>query len=232
MLTVSGRGLEVALPTPDFDLWDSGVEHPAIIRTCVSEGDLPQVGSMSSDPFSTITAEELSRLLTDPMSHSFDRIIILDARFRYEFRGGRITGARNVRTRADIADIYERFRGENVCIVFHCEFSHNRGPTLMRLFRDYDRRQNGGRYPELCYPNILLLEGGYSNFYAQFRELCQGEYIPMRHPRFVENGELRRCHSDYSREILQDKQSAPKRRCSQDTLAAADLFTFNASQPL
>ena len=53
-----------------------------------------------------------------------------------------------------------QFKGQDVCIVFHCEFSRNREPTVMRMFRDYDRRQNMRNYPELCFPIILLLEGG------------------------------------------------------------------------
>ena len=237
MMSVAGRSFEVPIPTPEFDLWESETEKPRLIRSCSSQGGLPSIAPLSGDPFRTITADDLSRLLTDPMSHDFERIIIIDARFWYEFRGGRITGARNVTTRSELAGIYNQYRGQNVCIVFHCEFSRNRGPTLMRLFRDYDRRENGKNYPDLCYPNILLLEGGYSNFYSKCRSLCNGDYVRMRDPRFVENGELRRCHSDYSREILQDRQALPKRRSSSHTLVSMDALdgpslVFNASQPL
>ena len=240
------------IPRPDFDSWEElEPVRPRMVRSCSSQGGLPSlVLPDCTDPFQTITADELSSLLTDPMSHNFDRIFVLDARFSYEFRGGRISGARNVTTRAAMAGVYEQFKGQDVCIVFHCEFSRNRGPTLMRMFRDYDRRQNVRNYPELCFPNILLLEGGYRNFHAKFPELCTGGYVPMRDKKYVDNGELRRCYSDYSRDMLQEKEPEPgiRRRASQSSNLTIDLFGcsdgvgnsylceagfgFSASQPL
>ena len=53
-------------------------------------------------------------------------------------------------------------------VIFHCEFSSERGPTLSRFLRNQDRLRNNDSYPNLYYPEIYLLEGGYKAFYEQF----------------------------------------------------------------
>ena len=53
-------------------------------------------------------------------------------------------------------------------LVFHCEFSKCRGPKLYNLLRSFDREINFKNYPKLSYPQIFLLEGGYSEFYESF----------------------------------------------------------------
>ncbi|KAK3511271.1 hypothetical protein QTP70_034687, partial [Hemibagrus guttatus] len=45
-------------------------------------------------------------------------------------------------------------------IVFHCEFSSERGPRLCRYLRELDRAVNAQTYPHLLYPELYLMEGG------------------------------------------------------------------------
>ncbi|XP_030634756.1 cell division cycle 25 homolog d [Chanos chanos] len=67
-------------------------------------------------------------------------------------------------------------------ILFHCEFSSKRGPHLYQYLRALDRRLNVNVYPQLLYPELYLLQGGYKQFYACFPELCEPRgYVPMRH---------------------------------------------------
>ena len=224
MLARSCSRFDTPIPVPDFDKLGLEPEHCTTpVRPCLSQDALHPI---HGDPFESITAEELNELLTNPLSHNFDRIVVIDARFWYEFRGGRISGARNITTRAELAGFFNNYRGENVCIVFHCEFSRNRGPALMQMFRDYDRRQNARNYPELCFPHIRLLEGGYKNFFARFPHLCTGGYVPMRDRKYVDNGELRRCHSAYAMEMLQEQpaQEKVRRRLSAVISLKGDLF--------
>ena len=218
--------LDSPIPIPDFDTLGVDCKPKSHRMRCRSQDAFRILSEDSTDPFQTISAMNLKDLLTDPSCHDFDRIVILDGRFRYEFRGGRISGARNVVTRAELAAVYDQFRGQNVLLVFHCEFSKNRGPTLMRMFRDYDRKMNARNYPELCYPNMFLLEGGYKNFYANYPELCIGGYVPMRDQRHVDNGELRRCHSEYARDMLQENPLPGKvrRRASSLAWLGGELF--------
>ncbi|XP_058236697.1 cell division cycle 25 homolog d isoform X2 [Hemibagrus wyckioides] len=76
-------------------------------------------------------------------------------------------------------------------IVFHCEFSSERGPWLCRYLRELDRAVNAQMYPHLLYPELYLMEGGYKSFYSCCPELCEPHgYVPMRHRDFRE--QLRR----------------------------------------
>lgn len=184
---------------------------------------------VQSDPFKKIAAHELASLLSDPSSHPYDIILILDARYRYEYRGGRIKGAKNVISLQQMISIYERYLHQNVCIVFHCEFSSERGPNLMRKFRDYDRKVNQKSYPEINYPFIYLLEGGYARFYQEFPELCEGGYIPMSNQNSIENGELRESHSAYVREMSDNRRyiRVPFKKSRSQSTQSMELFTLN-----
>ena len=50
-------------------------------------------------------------------------------------------------------------------LIFHCEFSSERGPKMSRFLRDQDRELNKDCYPRLNYPEMYILEGGYKAFY-------------------------------------------------------------------
>ena len=209
--------LDDGIPIPELFDEDDFLSFSMPTKPLKASQSMPHIElqspSSSTDPFKKITSYQLETFLTDPSSHPFDQIIILDARFDYEFRGGRIQGARNITSRAAMIGIYQRYLHQNVCIIFHCEFSQNRGPTLMRMFREHDRTQNFKNYPYLDYPNIFLLQGGYRKFYNDFPDLCVGGYVQMRDTKFIDNGQLKRCHSEYSKSMLGRKRfSQPIRR--------------------
>lgn len=48
---------------------------------------------------------------------------------------------------------------------------------MLDTFRNLDRHLNLDRYPQLFYPEVYLLEGGYSRFYADYPELCKDKYV-------------------------------------------------------
>lgn len=179
---MSGTSPPPLIPVPDLLDVDPQIAHPV-------------------SPTQSLTVHDLARMLTDPASHKFSTIIILDGRFRYEFQGGHIIGAQNVLKRSDFETCFHKFKNENVCIVIHCEYSRNRGPTICMNFRAYDRSENIESYPKLSYPHLFLLEGGYKAFFAQYPELCTGGYVSMRDEKFVKNGELVRSNSFYHREM-------------------------------
>ncbi|XP_052820208.1 M-phase inducer phosphatase cdc-25.3-like [Mya arenaria] len=58
---------------------------------------------------------------------------------------------------------------KNHVIVFHCEFSSERGPNMYRHLRSLDRESNKDSNPQLNFPEVYLLEGGYKEFYHQFQ---------------------------------------------------------------
>ena len=65
---------------------------------------------------------------------------------------------------------------ERTIIVFHCEFSQRRAPNLWSTLRGLDRHINHEKWPKLFFPEMYVLEKGFSSFYARFPKLCQGGY--------------------------------------------------------
>jgi len=73
-------------------------------------------------------------------------------------------------------------KSKRCIIIFHCEFSSERGPNLLRFLRSQDRSLNEHIYPNLFYPELYLLEGGYKSFYERFKIYCEPQtYKPMLH---------------------------------------------------
>jgi hypothetical protein len=54
---------------------------------------------------------------------------------------------------------------KRIVLVFHCEFSSERGPKMSRFLRKSDRQANKDCYPHLFYPEIYLLDGGYKVYF-------------------------------------------------------------------
>jgi hypothetical protein len=75
-------------------------------------------------------------------------------------------------------------------IIFHCEFSQNRGPEMLRAVRSYDRRLHP--YPFLAYPELYIVHKGYREFVKMVPALCvphAGAYVEMsdlRHRRLLD----------------------------------------------
>ncbi|CDW85584.1 m-phase inducer phosphatase 2 [Stylonychia lemnae] len=131
----------------------------------------------------TISAETMAELILDP-SKPF---IIVDCRFGYEYDGGHIQGAINLSTNDQMESYFFKSQ-DNILklmnsrsiIVFHCEFSQKRGPSMYKQLRKYDRKIHEMFYPEIFYTEIYLLEGGYKEFYSLHPQLCEGTYTPMK----------------------------------------------------
>ncbi|XP_014482057.1 PREDICTED: M-phase inducer phosphatase-like isoform X2 [Dinoponera quadriceps] len=142
-----------------------------------------------------ITPTTLAALLRGEFNDRVGSCRIVDCRYPYEYDGGHIEGAMNLYSK----DLIERhlFDPPNTVappkiqpdtdkrdiLVFHCEFSCERGPNLSRLLRSLDRQRNKEHYPALHYPEVYLLHGGYERFYKEQKEFCTPQdYRPMKHP--------------------------------------------------
>jgi M-phase inducer tyrosine phosphatase len=193
----------LAIPRPDLfpNLEDTSIQ--------LSLSQSGAQGTCEKDqPFPTMSPIDLHELLSQPMSHSYSVILILDGRFWYGYQGGHLPNAKNVTTRAEMVEIFETYRDiGDVCVIIHCEFSQHRGPRLIWAWRDYDRTVHQDCYPVLSYPNLFLLKGGFNRYHREFPDECP-TYVPMRHPDYLSNGELRRCKELHDREWRKD----PRRR--------------------
>ena len=136
----------------------------------------------------SITSDILAQLLNDRNSNSTNQLnfIVVDCRFDYEHQGGQISGAINLNTKYAIQEYFfgdsqriKQFMMDRTIIIFHCEFSQRRAPILYSYLRGVDRDFNTEVYPKLFYPEIYLLEGGFSKFVSDFPKLCNGSYVKM-----------------------------------------------------
>uniref|UniRef100_A0A0P4WIA6 M-phase inducer phosphatase n=1 Tax=Scylla olivacea TaxID=85551 RepID=A0A0P4WIA6_SCYOL len=122
---------------------------------------------------------------------------IIDCRYPYEYEGGHILGAEMWHLPELVSEHLKAQKGAPVIageeelrhiMVFHCEFSAERGPKTQRLLREIDRTANKEHYPALHFPEMYLLEGGYKAFYEKYSDLCTpSDYIRMLDPNHSED---------------------------------------------
>ena len=165
---------------------DIAVEHSErLIGDMTRAHTLPILSSSKHNDLASITPATLSDVLSGKYQEQIAEYMIIDARYPYEFEGGHIQNAESGYLRDQLFE--KLFNGANstgkpLVLIFHCEFSSERGPKLMRELREKDRSINKHSYPSLCFPEIYLLEGGYKEFYMQFEKQCMPQsYLPMLH---------------------------------------------------
>ena len=117
--------------------------------------------------------------LADLIRNQSNPVIIVDCRFDYEFAFGHIKGAVNIDNRDLLENTFLHDLGKlrelmtkRTILVFHCEFSQRRAPELWRTLRELDRNINLDKYPKLFFPEMYVLEKGFSSFHERFPDLC------------------------------------------------------------
>ena len=106
---------------------------------------------VKEDGLVRISSQTLDSLIEGKYSEQIKRFHVLDCRFDYEYEGGHIDGAINVKSMDALDELLlsaargvhangdalptpsrsgELASGEQVVLVFHCEFSAKRAPTL------------------------------------------------------------------------------------------------------
>jgi len=159
-----------------------------------------------------------ARSTSPKLSGQFDDLVVVDCRFQYEYQGGHIDGALNISSKSELEDAF--FSSQVVkqsprdftsrshkLLVFHCEFSSRRGPLMANNLRSWDRCLNRDNYPELYYPDVVILEGGYKKYYDRYivensqdlysdgnpdRSKCSSNcssYVEMQDPQFKDECE-------------------------------------------
>ncbi|XP_021357822.1 M-phase inducer phosphatase-like [Mizuhopecten yessoensis] len=152
---------------------------------------LPTIRGKHQD-LKSISTHTMADILTGRYDDVINDYRIIDCRYPYEFEGGHIQNAENRYTRDQVQQLLQERRidvtGKRNILIFHCEFSSERGPKMMRFLRTHDRAQNEANYPALTFPEVYLLDGGFKAFYHNDRTLCQPmEYMPMLHPGHCED---------------------------------------------
>ncbi|OWF41040.1 M-phase inducer phosphatase 2-like [Mizuhopecten yessoensis] len=168
----------------------------AVVNRLVEEEDLvgdgtdtfclPTIKGRHQD-LKSISANTMVDLLTGRYDDVIESYHVIDCRYPYEFNGGHIKHAENKYTRDQMQQLLNERRSCDVTrkrniLIFHCEFSSERGPKMMRFLRTQDRAQNEANYPTLIYPEVYLLDGGYKAFFHTDKTFCHPmEYKPMLH---------------------------------------------------
>uniref|UniRef100_A0A8C7EUQ5 M-phase inducer phosphatase n=1 Tax=Neovison vison TaxID=452646 RepID=A0A8C7EUQ5_NEOVI len=136
-----------------------------------------------------ISPETMAALLVGKFSNIVERFVIVDCRYPYEYEGGHIKTAVNLPLERDAetfllqSPITPCNLDKRIILIFHCEFSSERGPRMCRFIRERDRAAND--YPSLYYPEMYILKGGYKEFFPQHPTFCEPQdYRPMNHEAF------------------------------------------------
>ncbi|KAI8480564.1 M-phase inducer phosphatase 1 [Branchiostoma belcheri] len=131
---------------------------------------------------------KLVDLLQGVYSGQVQHFEIIDCRYPYEYSGGHIKGAKNIYRKDEVLSelLYNPPKSvdsnKRHILVFHCEFSSERAPKLSRFLRNKDRDAHKNCYPDLDYPEVYLLDGGYKAFYETHKSMCDPQsYTPMLH---------------------------------------------------
>ncbi|XP_048407249.1 cell division cycle 25 homolog d isoform X2 [Stegostoma tigrinum] len=138
-----------------------------------------------------ISAHSVAALLLGLYEHVIHEYIIVDCRYPYEYNGGHIKGALNLYTEEQLISTFFPSQASPCprkhcrVIIFHCEFSSERGPKFCRSLRRMDR--NANVYPNLCFPELYILKNGYKEFFQEFATFCEPRgYIQMHHKDYRE----------------------------------------------
>ncbi|KAI4254682.1 MAG: hypothetical protein LQ352_002956 [Teloschistes flavicans] len=128
-----------------------------------------------------ITKETMVDVLDGKYQGPYDQSLIVDCRFEYEYEGGHIDGAINVNSKEELASkLFDPVSSSRTLLIFHCEYSAHRAPLMAKFLRQRDRTVNAHRYPLLTYPEVYILDGGYSSFFQDHRYRCFPQnYVEM-----------------------------------------------------
>jgi len=183
-----------------------------------------------------IAIETAGQLLSGApeMRALYDRVVVIDCRFPYEYEGGHIRVPPHLADWLEVIHIpphesktaIDLFFGgggarplcatlsqDRVCAVFHCEFSQRRGPEMLKEVRRQDRlRVPFELFPQLHYPECYVLHKGYKRFFETFPDMCEPRaYVPEQDPRFAEQ-----CvHFNKERKLAKQSSLSSKRSKAQ-----------------
>jgi hypothetical protein len=175
----------------DFDLDAMNLPKPDITDSDISvPGPWNAVSSMSRHKYQLpthprrvgtipyIASDTFAKLITDPASNPYKHITIIDARSAEEWAAGHINGSHHAQTvDAVVPHLPGKAEPNDDAVVFYCEFSSHRGPSLAEDFRNFDRAVNYSSETGLSYPETYLLAGGFAEFFGQYPKLCYGYYL-------------------------------------------------------
>jgi rhodanese-related sulfurtransferase len=193
----------------------------------------------TEDGLNYIDSATVAELLNSSSS-KYQQLYIIDCRYEFEYQGGHIVNAINVRSPTHLKSLFlqplpDSHNGMKTCIIFHCEFSQQRGPRTCAYLRKLDREAHGiNGFPNLYYPEIYILQGGYKQFYSEYPHLCTPQdYVTMIDPRFA--GQLKEDKKEWTKKkkslersssalsMLYESTSNSIASCNSNSVSSSDV---------
>ena len=145
------------------------------------------------DSLPRISQDTMADVLNSRYQCEYARVLVVDCRFEYEYNGGHIENAVNFNDKQQLAnELFASTGPASTLLILHCEYSVHRAPLTAKYIRSHDRNVNAAHYPRLTYPEMYILDGGYSKFFSQHRSKCYPQnYVEMndhRHEQDCERG--------------------------------------------
>ena len=107
----------------------------ASLDSIMDVDDIPQLQlphfNSGEESLPRITKDTMVEVLDGKYGQRYDRSVVIDCRFEYEYDGGHIEGAINVNDKDQLADqLFEGPAKEKTLLIFHCEYSAHRAPIM------------------------------------------------------------------------------------------------------
>lgn len=179
------------------DAFDSPTRLASVMDMDVDMDSSPKlphfIPDHEPDSLPRISQDTMADVLESKYDAHYDQIKVIDCRFEYEYNGGHIENAVNFNDKQQLADtLFTHPPTSSTLLIFHCEYSVHRAPLTAKFIRGVDRKENAANYPGLTYPEMYILDGGYSKFFARYRSKCFPQnYVEMndqRHEQACERG--------------------------------------------
>ncbi|KAK7739407.1 m-phase inducer phosphatase [Diaporthe eres] len=187
-----------------------------------------------NDSIPRLSRDTFLEILDGKYNEHYDNKLIIDCRFEYEYDGGHVDGAINYNDKELLAShLFNSPLEGRTLLLFHCEYSVHRAPLMARHIRAQDRTVNAESYPRLTYPEVYILEGGYSGFFAEHRQRCYPQaYVEMdaaEHARTCEREMDRLRHARKGLGRAQTYAFGEREHSAQDSPTAGHRYSIDES---
>ena len=107
--------------------------HQCDLQSIMDVDDAPQLHlphfTPDQETMPRITKETMVDVLDGKFNHLYDRSLIIDCRFEYEYKGGHIDGAVNFNDKEELASkLFQESSAQKTLLILHCEYSAHRAP--------------------------------------------------------------------------------------------------------
>ena len=125
------RGEEIRTIDEDIILAVERLETCDLVADGSRNYTLPTISGKHSD-LKSISADTMADVLAGRYSDRLHKVTVVDCRYPYEYEGGHIQDAVNLYTKDAVSELLNTPVTPERChiLIFHCEFSSERGPKM------------------------------------------------------------------------------------------------------